>query len=234
MSKILVVTDNEILYRSIKEVFESISNGNHLDVVTTSLSFIEKIDLKDTHTVDRLIGVYDIIISLHCKQLFPKKLHESVRCINIHPGYNPYNRGWYPQVFSIINKLPAGVTIHEINTNIDDGDIIAQKQINLEETDTSFEGYNKILSLEKEMIKEYLPLIISGDYQKTKPLEKGNINFKKDYENLCKIDINNVDTFENHINRLRALSHGIYKNGFYINNKGEKIFLKIEISKENM
>jgi methionyl-tRNA formyltransferase len=232
MSKILVVTDNEILYKSIKEEFEGISNGDNLDVVTTSLSFFEKIDLKDSHTTDRLISKYDLIISLHCQQLFPKKLHESVRCINIHPGYNPYNRGWYPQAFSIINKLPAGVTIHEINSNIDDGDIITQKQIKLEETDTSFEGYNKIIELEKEMIKEYLPLIISGGYQTTKPTEKGNLNFKKDFVNLCAIDINNVDSFENHINRLRALSHGEYKNAYYLNESGEKIFIKIELSKE--
>jgi methionyl-tRNA formyltransferase len=233
MSKILVVTDNEILYESIKEEFEGISNGDNLDVVTTSLPSLEKIDLKDAHTVDRLIGIYDLVISLHCQQLFPKKLHESVRCVNIHPGYNPYNRGWYPQAFSIINKLPAGVTIHEINDNIDDGDIIVQKQIKLEETDTSFEGYNKILELEKQMIKEYLPLIISGKYKTSKPTEKGNLNFKEDYYNLCKLDLKNIATFEHHINILKALSHGEYKNAYYVNELGEKIFIKIEVSKEN-
>ena len=53
---------------------------------------------------DEWMRHYKVGISAHCKQIFPAKLVENVRCYNIHPGYNPYNRGWFPQVFSIINK----------------------------------------------------------------------------------------------------------------------------------
>ncbi|MDE4969880.1 formyl transferase, partial [Francisella tularensis subsp. holarctica] len=38
-----------------------------------------------------LIGKYDLGFSCHSKQLFTTKLVNSVLCINIHPGLNPYN-----------------------------------------------------------------------------------------------------------------------------------------------
>ncbi len=71
---------------------------------------------------------YILFISLHCKQIFPQRLTDNYRCINIHPGYNPYNRGWFPQVFSILNKNTAGVTIHEIDQELDHGPIIYQEK----------------------------------------------------------------------------------------------------------
>jgi hypothetical protein len=52
--------------------------------------------------IDDLCRSYDVIISWHCRQIFPKELIERVRCINIHPGFNPYNRGYFPHVFSDI------------------------------------------------------------------------------------------------------------------------------------
>lgn len=79
------------------------------------------VDLKDETSVTKIIASADIVFSLHCKQIFPQSLVEAVTCINVHPGYNPYNRGWYPQVFSIMNGLPAGVTIHKMDDKVDHG-----------------------------------------------------------------------------------------------------------------
>ena len=74
---------------------------------------------------------FDLIVSYHCRQLFPNEVVKNVRCVNIHPGFNPYNRGWYPGVFSISNGLPIGATIHEIDELIDNGPIIVQKQVDV-------------------------------------------------------------------------------------------------------
>jgi methionyl-tRNA formyltransferase len=76
-------------------------------------------DLKKSNHIIEIIEKYQLVFSLHCKQIFPSELISNVKCINVHPGYNPLNRGWYPQVFSIIYDLPIGATIHEIDEVVD-------------------------------------------------------------------------------------------------------------------
>jgi methionyl-tRNA formyltransferase len=77
-----------------------------------------------------------------------------MRCINIHPGLNPYNRGWYPQVFAINNGLPHGATIHEMDDKIDHGDIIYQKSVDIKLSDTSKTLYERVLDTEIFLFKE--------------------------------------------------------------------------------
>src|SRR5688572_12038992 len=105
---------------------------------------------------ESIINTYDLVISAHCKQLFPATLISGVTCINIHPGLNPYNRGWYPQVFSIINGLPLGATLHEIDEDIDHGAIIDQEKVEVEAWDTSIDAYNKVLQAEQVILRRSL------------------------------------------------------------------------------
>ena len=130
--KVLVVTDNHFLFRQ----FQSIIAGQELkQVAFTFCCTSPKMELQDEGLTRMnikkdytpLIDKYNIIFSLHCKQIFPAELVQKVKCINVHPGLNPHNRGWYPQVFSIINKKPIGATIHVMDEQIDHGEILAQR-----------------------------------------------------------------------------------------------------------
>lgn len=40
-------------------------------------------------------------------------------------------------------------------------------------------------------------------------------------------------TMKEAIDKLRALSHGNYKNAYFISSNGEKVFLKLDVEKEN-
>lgn len=174
----------------------------------------------------QILESYDLLVSLHCKQLFPQKLVEGMRCINIHPGLNPHNRGWFPQVFSIINGKPAGATIHEIDAELDHGAIIAQQEVQLYTWDTSLSAYNRILQAELELIKQHFKNIIEGEYT-VMVAEEGNLNLKKDFDALCNLDISQHGTLEEHINLLRALTHGTYKNAYFIDKDGNKVYVNI-------
>lgn len=173
---------------------------------------------------------YDLILSLHCKQLFPAELVKAVRCINVHPGFNPYNRGWFPQVFSILNRKKAGATIHEIDEQLDHGNIIARKEIEMTACDTSLSAYNKIQQAEVELLKENIENILSGDYPTFAPEEEGNVNLKKDFNALCELNLKEEMTMGDAINRLRALTHGEYKNAWFTDSKsGQKVFVSINL-----
>ena len=65
-------------------------------------------------------------------------------CVNVHPALLPYNRGAYPNVWSIVDGSPAGVTIHFVDEGIDTGDIIAQAQVVIEPVDTGESLYRKL------------------------------------------------------------------------------------------
>jgi methionyl-tRNA formyltransferase len=190
-----------------------------------------KINVKDELTIDFIVSRYDLVFSLHCKQIFPNRLVENVRCVNFHPGLNPYNRGWYPQAFSIINGLPAGATIHLMDAEVDHGDIIAQKTVSIEPSDTSYEVYRKVISAEKYLIKKNIRKIIEGAYYSFAPKKDGNYNSVKDYRKICELQLDSVDTLQSHINLLRATTHGAFKNAFFVDKNGLKYYVKISIER---
>ena len=100
---LLIVSDHQELAKFV------IAHVQRLDIdrLSFSLSYTEKggatdefqnlggdlIDLSDPDRVSLIIESYQLVISVHCKQIFPKRLVENVLCINLHPGYNPFNRG---------------------------------------------------------------------------------------------------------------------------------------------
>lgn len=246
MKRILLITDNEELLNRFRHLLiekKLITNSNFgfsFHFSFNNKAMLEKYKdqdwispIKVKANTDNLIEQFDMIFSLHCKQLFPSKLVESVKCINVHPGLNPHNRGWFPQVFSILNGKPAGATIHEIDALLDHGPIIAQKEIKIELYDTSLSAYNKILDAEIELLDLHLENILNLKYTTFKA-EEGNLNLKADFDALCELNLNDVDTFQNHLNKLRALTHGNYANAFFLDKENKKVYVNINFQvKEN-
>lgn len=241
MKKILLLTDNDELLNRFRQLLASKQLEDyefHYAYSPNNQFFCNKYKdqdwikpLKVKESVAALVAQYDLLFSLHCKQIFPADLVQGIKCINIHPGLNPYNRGWFPQVFSIINGLPCGATIHEIDKDLDHGAIIAQKAIDIKPWDTSLSAYNKTLDVELELLDQYLVPILSDNYTTSIPAE-GNVNLKKDFNALCEINLQDSDTFLNHINRLRALTHGEYMNAYFIDEEGNKVYLKLSLHKQ--
>lgn len=85
------------------------------------------------------------------------------KVINIHPALLPryggkgmYGKHVHKAVFD--NKdIESGITIHYVNDNYDEGNIILQKKVNIKECISFEEIAQKVLGLEHE----YLPLIIA-------------------------------------------------------------------------
>ncbi|HET6279927.1 MAG TPA: formyltransferase family protein, partial [Polyangia bacterium] len=63
--------------------------------------------------------LFDHILTGDFLGLFPRGV------VNLHPALLPYNRGQYPNVWSIIEGTPSGTTLHYIDEGIDTGAIIA-------------------------------------------------------------------------------------------------------------
>jgi dTDP-4-amino-4,6-dideoxyglucose formyltransferase len=183
--------------------------------------------------IQDIITKYNLVLSIHCKQLFPAELVNTVRCVNVHPGLNPYNRGWFPQVFSIINGLKAGVTIHEMDDKLDHGPIIIQKEYTIESWDTSASAYAKIMKIEQDLILDNFSAIREGNYRTITPHIEGNINYMKDFNQLRCLDLEEKGKFRDFLNRLRALTHDDFRNAYFVDTSGRKVFVRVILEPEN-
>lgn len=242
MKKILVVSDNSALTAFFQELIKteilqtpvsvdftySSSNSNPVELVALGAG---PVDLKNPTIIDAVINKYNLIFSLHCKQIFPARIVNEIECVNLHPGLNPYNRGWYPQVFSIINKKPIGATLHFMDEQVDHGPIIAQEEVEVNEWDTSLDVYRKVIEAEKLILQSNFSCILNGQAIAHESKLEGNYNSISDFRDICKLDIGEVATLKQHIDLLRALTHGDFLNAYYIDEEGNKIFIKIEMTK---
>lgn len=241
-TKPLVISDNVYLCKKFTEIitelelsiFEfSISPYSDIQEFKNQLGNIQVYNLKKSSDTAQIIKNYDLVISMHCKQIFPAQLLKAVKCINVHPGYNPVNRGWYPQVFAIANNLQVGATIHEMDEQLDHGNIIIRELVKKEMYDTSLTLYNKIIHKELELLRLMLPKILADEYHTFEPENEGNLFLKKDFEQLKEIKLDEPTTALQVINQLRATTHGAFKNAYFINPEtGKKVFVSINLEHE--
>lgn len=234
--KILILSDH---FEMVNFVSSLLTNkGRDFDIKFTDPNLKSKkvnglvwhhVNLNNKHEITKIVDSYCLIISAHCKAIFPAGLTENIKCINIHPGFNPDNRGMFPQVFAILNNKKFGATIHEMTKVIDGGPIISQAEVPINFDDTSYKLYQKVINLEKKILEDNIDQILEGIYETMVPA-KGNYNSLKDFRELCVLNPEDVNTFENHINILRALTHPPFANSI-IEIGGEKYSINVEIKK---
>lgn len=239
--KVCVITDNLFIYEHFTDLIRRKPQDAQFDFyyATWNHAFREKFGdsgamrpIKLREQGSDFFNAYDLFISLHCKQLFPDELVNNHLCINVHPGLNPYNRGWFPQVFSIMNRMPIGVTIHKMDTQLDHGPILWQRELKLGAEETSKDVYERILQAEMDLMEEHLEDILSGNFTLTPMAGEGNLNFKEDFEALCEIDLEKQATYGEVIDFLRAMTHQPYHNAYFKDADGKKVYVGIRLEKE--
>lgn len=238
-TSILVVSDNVFLAKSFHAIVSELGLvGSHQfhfacshvsPLLSAALPFEPiPMSVKDKDEAEKIARSYQLVISAHCKQLFPAELVRRVRCINIHPGLNPHNRGWFPQVFSIFDGTPLGATIHVIDEQLDHGPIIARREVPVHSWDTSLSAYERVLQAELVLVREWIERIIEGAYEVTAPEVEGKVHVRKDYEALCRLDLAAPGTLGQHLDLLRALTHEPYANAHYLDPRtGRRVFVSV-------
>jgi methionyl-tRNA formyltransferase len=84
-------------------------------------------------------------------------------CINLHPSLLPKYRGAAPIQWSIINgDKVTGVTVAYVSSKLDAGDIILQKEVNIEPFDTAGSLSDKLSQIGAELVIESIKKIVDG------------------------------------------------------------------------
>lgn len=108
----------------------------------------------------------DLIVSVAANQIFRKELLELPRlgCINLHAGLLPRYRGINPTFWVLANgETETGVTVHFMDSRLDNGDIIVQNKIPILPDDTLHSLYLKEMGLGVEALCEAIGYFERGD-----------------------------------------------------------------------
>lgn len=152
--------------------------------------------------------------------------------VNLHPALLPFNRGSYPNVWSIIDGTPAGVTIHHVNEGIDTGDIIAQREVIVSPIDTGETLYSRLEEASIELFCEVWPKIRSGNVDPIpQDVQAGTYYRKDDVDQIDIIQLDETYLARTLINTLRARTFPPYP-GAYILINGRRIYLRLTLIEE--
>lgn len=153
-------------------------------------------------------------------------------CLNVHPAFLPFNRGANPNVWSIIDGTPAGVTLHYIDQGVDTGDIIAQKEVTIEPIDTGESLYAKLEKESMQLLSETWPEVARGNIRKQpQPASGGSLHRTKDVEALDEIDLEKEYKARDLINILRARTFPPFPGAYFVD-RGRKVFLSLHLKYE--
>lgn len=241
--KFLILSDNSNICKRVAEVNSLLKIEHLFDFATSKhsdingfdwLSYpIKVINLKNDDDIAYITNNYSKVFSIHSKQIFPKTLLCKLKCFNLHPGYNPINRGWYPQVFAIIYDTPVGATFHEIDEELDNGNIIDRSFVEKYSFDTSYTLYKRIVDMEIKLWARNIINVLSDSYKAFAPESKGNLYLKRDFNKLTQLDLKSEMKLSDAINLLRALTFDGYDNAYFIDENGNKVFINITLKLEN-
>ena len=167
--------------------------------------------------------LFGYILTREFLDIFPRG------AINVHPSLLPFNRGANPNVWSIVDKTPCGVTIHYIDPGIDTGAIIAQKELTVQPIDTGRSLYRKMEEQSLVLFQETWPKIERGHHTRTKQQGKGSYHPRSDVRKIDKIDLDAEYRAGHLIDIIRALTFPPYR-GAYFEHDGRKVYLELKLS----
>jgi methionyl-tRNA formyltransferase len=190
-----------------------------------NLSIAQPSALKDKELIAQITNLSpDFIVVASYGKFLPKELIEipKYKSINVHPSLLPKYRGAAPIQWSIINgENITGVSIIYIAEKMDSGDILLQKEINIDESDNYETLSNKLSQYSTQCVLETIDGIIKNKLLPQKQDESKVCFAPKIEKKHCLIN------WENSANQINNLIRALDPEPCaftYLNNKIFKIY----------
>ncbi|MFC7203582.1 methionyl-tRNA formyltransferase [Haloferax namakaokahaiae] len=177
----------------------------------------------------------DIAVAVGYRHIVPESILDIPEqgFINVHPGYLPAGRGFNPNVWSIVEGHPAGVTIHQMDPGIDTGALLARREVETRFDDNGKDVYERLESAAVELFVETWPDIQSGTIEPVPQKDTNAPTHKKsEFADLCKLDAEEEYTVKELLDVLRALTFPPFNNAT-LEVDGENYFVEVSITHED-
>jgi len=219
---VIFLGGNDIGFR----IYEWLCERDGVDVLAM-LTESDQLDLVEKHGPDLVVSVgFDHLVPQHIIEIPPRG------ALNLHPSLLPHNRGKSPNVWPIVEGTPAGVTLHYMDAEFDTGDIVAQKRVATDFSDTGKDLYERLEDAQFELFTEVWPDIEDGDVDRTpQDHQAGGYHSVDDFRDLCEIHPDETVEVKDFLDRLRALTFPPFDNA-YLAIDGEQYYVDVEIRKE--
>lgn len=167
--------------------------------------------------------------SVHYPRIIRGPLIQKYRKLyNLHPGYLPWGKGFYPVFWALWENTPAGATLHEITLGIDEGPIVEQVEVSHSIADTGFTLFERVRNAEKEIFLKYWPKMVKGkDLTSYAQVGEGSYHSKKEFFELKQLTDWQSLAPEKLLHLIRCLSFPDYS-GLEIESGGQHFSVKLE------
>lgn len=168
---------------------------------------VKQVSLDDVYDIENLI-----FLSLEYDRIIKPERFKSENIFNIHFSRLPKYKGMYTSALPLLNgEQVSGVTLHKIDSGIDTGEIIGQKEIHIDCKDTARDLYFKYLSNSKLLLKNHIEVLLSGDFLSFPQSSYGASYYSKSSIDYSRISIDfNKCAFEI-ANQFRAFTFREYQ-----------------------
>jgi len=128
---------------------------------------LETTSVNETGYLDRLRALdLDLVLSVNASQKFKKGILDLPRlgCINVHGALLPRYRGRLPSFWVLVNgEKETGTTVHYMNEELDDGPILLQERVAIEDDDTQDTLIAKTKALGARLVIEAIARLERGE-----------------------------------------------------------------------
>lgn len=173
----------------------------------------------------------DLIIVVSYGLILPKEILEipKLGCINVHPSILPKYRGPTPIETAVMNgDKKTGVTTMYMNENMDEGDILLQKEVEIGENETAGNLWDRLSKIGAELL---INTIKKLERNEIKPKPQGN---KFTLSSMLTKSLGKIDWQEQNAeqikNLVRALNPRVGTYTFLANNQIK--LWKVEVLKK--
>lgn len=175
---------------------------------TQGLNILQPTNLKNTDFLDELKSLNANLQIVVAFRMLPKVVWQMPEygTFNLHASLLPNYRGAAPINWAIINgETKTGVSTFFIDEKIDTGDMILQKELDIEPNENAGSLHDKLMHMGSKLVLKTISLIENNEVQTIPQKEHKNIKtaYKLNKDN-CKIDWN--DNIDNIYNLIRGLS----------------------------
>lgn len=161
----LVVTHDDNLRETIW--FDSVEKL----AIKYNIPVIKPLSLKEEAIQKQILDFKpEVLFSFYYRIMIPASIFEAptLGAYNMHGSLLPKYRGRCPVNWAILSgETETGVTLHEMVTKADQGDILAQKKVPIEADDNAGRVTEKLNQVAVEILSEYIDLIAQNKAIKT-------------------------------------------------------------------
>lgn len=104
--------------------------------------------------------------------------------VNIHNSFLPWNRGADPNIWSIVDDTPRGVTLHYMDEELDRGGIIVQELVEEKLGETLHSSYEELDKAAKQLFRTAFAYYRHWPEMKKLPSGRGTYHSLKDGERI--------------------------------------------------